>query len=39
MKMEHTLTAPIAGRVSDVLVSAGEQMRQGAPAVRIAAPD
>jgi 3-methylcrotonyl-CoA carboxylase alpha subunit len=30
MKMEHTLTAPSAGRVGRVLCAAGDQVKEGA---------
>jgi 3-methylcrotonyl-CoA carboxylase alpha subunit len=30
MKMEHSLTAPRAGRVADISVAVGDQLRQGA---------
>jgi biotin carboxyl carrier protein len=36
MKMEHTLLAPIDGRVDEVAVAAGAQVAQGALILRIA---
>jgi biotin carboxyl carrier protein len=35
MKMEHAVLAPIAGRVEAVHVRAGDQAREGAPAVAL----
>ena len=35
MKMETVLTAPFAGRVKELLVSAGSQVETGAPLVRL----
>jgi 3-methylcrotonyl-CoA carboxylase alpha subunit len=31
MKMEHTLTAPIAGTISDISVTAGKQVAERSP--------
>jgi acetyl-CoA/propionyl-CoA carboxylase biotin carboxyl carrier protein len=31
MKMEHAVASPRAGRVSDVLVRAGDQVQRGQP--------
>jgi acetyl/propionyl-CoA carboxylase alpha subunit len=35
MKMEHALTAPAAGRVAEVLVALGDQVRENVVAVRL----
>jgi 3-methylcrotonyl-CoA carboxylase alpha subunit len=35
MKMEHTLAAPVAGRVSEVGVEAGAQVAEGAAIIVI----
>jgi len=37
MKMEHTLTAPVAGVVAEVCVQAGGQSSKGALLMRIEA--
>jgi biotin carboxyl carrier protein len=35
MKMEHTVVAPVAGVVAEVLVEVGRQLDSGQPLVRI----
>jgi biotin carboxyl carrier protein len=35
MKMEHTVVAPAAGTVAEVLVQPGQQLDGGQPLVRI----
>jgi 3-methylcrotonyl-CoA carboxylase alpha subunit len=39
MKMEHALTAPRAGRVAEVAVSAGAQVSEGALLLSLAPDD
>ena len=39
MKMEHSVLAPVAGEVRQVLVTAGAQVEQGAPAISLHATE
>jgi 3-methylcrotonyl-CoA carboxylase alpha subunit len=39
MKMEHVLTAPLAGVVADLTVKAGDQISEGVLLARVQAPD
>ena len=39
MKMEHTIAAPVAGRVAAVHVAVGDQVKEKAPLVTLAQPD
>ena len=39
MKMEHALTAPMAGTVAEVAAAAGSQIAEGAKVMVIAAAD
>ena len=36
MKMEHTMTAPSAGKVERILCKVGEQMKEGVELLRLA---
>jgi 3-methylcrotonyl-CoA carboxylase alpha subunit len=35
MKMEHTVSAPAAGSVAELLFAPGEQVAEGAPLLRL----